>query len=268
MGYRAIEIIQQLPGIELLPQDTVDGFLVGLPHTDITGVAITFLATWNHCQEAFQRNCNLIITHEGIWYSHRDQMPDTLPHGTQDPVYQQKQEFLRKNNLLVYRYHDGIHRALPDRITAGLLRSLEWEDTEIIQEAAYSILELHKPLGKILSHIQTKLGMSYLRYMGSPDFYIRRALVAVGYRGGGNLILPLIEKEKIDLVIYGEGPEWEIPEYIRDAQAMGFLKALIILGHGESEGPGMYALTLELQRKFPSLPIHYLAHQPLFAIFK
>lgn len=266
MTYRAIDIIQQLPGIELLPPDTVDGFLLGKPETEITGVAVTFLASWDQCQEALRRKCNLIITHEGIWYSHRDQVPEKLPQGTRDPVYLQKQRFLKENHMVVYRYHDGIHRALPDRITAGLLRTLAWEQKEIIQEAAYSVVDLQQPLRDILSHAKTKLGVSHLRYMGSPDWYIRRALVAVGYRGGGNLVLPLIEKENIDLVVYGEGPEWEIPEYIRDAQAMGFPWGLIILGHGESEAPGMYSLTLELQRKFPSLPVHYLAHQPLFAI--
>jgi hypothetical protein len=94
----------------------------------------------------------------------------------------------------------------------------------------------------------------------------KRVGVLVGYRGGGESVLPLFEKENLDLVIYGEGPEWETPEYVRDAVRQGRKKALIVLGHAESEMPGMEYFARELQEKFPSIPVHFLPEKSVFRI--
>lgn len=258
MELKAADIMRSLPGIDMLPADTVDGILFGSPGTAVTGVAVTFLATARHCQRARELGCNLVISHEGIWFSHKDQQPEQLGHGAADQVYRRKRELLQEDNLVIYRYHDGIHRALPDRITAGLITDLDWQGSLIREEAAYSIVEIHASLGDLIQHIKKSLGLSYVRYIGSEKSRIRRILIAVGYRGSGSLLLPIMEKEEIDLVIYGEGPEWEIPEYTRDAQNLGFNRSLIILGHGVSESPGMKLLATELAIHFQPLPVHYL----------
>ncbi len=151
------DLISILPGIEQLPDDTVDGYICGTPEAPITGVAITFLATMEHCYQAHQHNCNLIISHEGIWYNHKEQQLDAISHAVEDPVYLNKQDFLEKQGITLYRYHDGIHRALPDRITRGLIAALQWTDYEIRQEPAYSIVELDATLGDIISHIKKNL---------------------------------------------------------------------------------------------------------------
>ena len=58
------------------------------------------------------------------------------------------------------------------------------------------------------------------------------------------------------MAITGEGPEWETPEYVRDALAQGKKRALIALGHGESEQPGMKYLAAILRERFPGLAVH------------
>lgn len=45
--------------------------------------------------------------------------------------------------------------------------------------------------------------------MGDLSMECRRVGILVGYRGTGEMIIPLFHKESLDLVIYGEGPEWE-----------------------------------------------------------
>ena len=95
----------------------------------------------------------------------------------------------------------------------------------------------------------------------------KRIGVLVGYRGGGEQVIPLFENEGFDLVIYGEGPEWETPEYVRDAVRQGKKKGLLVLGHAESEMPGMRFLARELQDKFPGIPVHFLPQEPIFGIF-
>ncbi|WP_304223207.1 Nif3-like dinuclear metal center hexameric protein [Gracilinema caldarium] len=258
MEIKVADIIRSLPGTDTLPSDTVDGILYGSLDVIVSGVAVTFLATANYCKRAQELGCNLVISHEGIWFSHRDQQPEQLIHSAIDQVYQRKRDLLQEHDLVIYRYHDGIHRALPDRITAGLVAELGWQDLIIREEPAYSIIELKTSLGELIQHIKNSLGLSYVRYIGSEKSTIRRVLIAVGYRGSGSLILPLIQREAIDLVIYGEGPEWEIPEHIRDANDFGINRSLIIIGHGASESPGIKLLTAELTDRFRSIPIRYL----------
>uniref|UniRef100_A0A7C3E0A6 Transcriptional regulator n=1 Tax=Gracilinema caldarium TaxID=215591 RepID=A0A7C3E0A6_9SPIR len=260
------ELISTLPGIELLPDDTVDGYIYGSPETLLTGVAVTFLATLEHCYQARQYNCNLIISHEGIWYNHREQDVSSIHHASYDSVYSKKNRFIKDHNLIIYRYHDSIHRALPDRITTGLIKALDWELREIVQFPAYSILELDATLGSVLEHIKRALGLPWIRYIGMKEQSIHRVIVAVGYRGSGSLLLPTIAKENIDLVIFGEGPEWEIPEYCRDSYFLDQNKALIILGHGVSESHGMQLLADELGSRFQNIPIHYFPFQNPFNI--
>lgn len=257
MKYLVKEIIDKLPGSGFLPPDTVDGYLCGEPDAAVSGIAVTFLATLKQCMEAVQKNCNVLITHEGIWYSHRDLIISEIEQGNSDPVYLKKHSFILDHHLTVYRYHDGIHRALPDRITAGLINKLGWTHQEIKRKPTYSILELNSKLEDIILYIKEILGLSYLRYIGQKDLLIHRVMVTVGYRGSGSMILPLMAKESVDLVIFGEGPEWEIPEYCRDAQTLGLNKTLIILGHGASESPGMELLADELRQSIKDVPIHY-----------
>jgi len=87
-----------------------------------------------------------------------------------------------------------------------------------------------------------------------------------GYRGGGTHAIPLIEKHRLDLVLCGEGPEWETPEYVRDAVRQVRSKALITLGHAESEAAGMKLLADRLQARYPGLPVRYIAEEPIFRI--
>jgi putative NIF3 family GTP cyclohydrolase 1 type 2 len=92
----------------------------------------------------------------------------------------------------------------------------------------------------------------------------KRAGILVGYRGSGDTVIPIVEKENLDIVIYGEGPEWETPEYMRDAVYQGKHKALVVLGHRESEADSMEYLAKELQEKFPGVPVKFIGETPVF----
>ncbi|AHA58143.1 hypothetical protein M493_09737 [Geobacillus genomosp. 3] len=76
----------------------------------------------------------------------------------------------------------------------------------------------------------------------------------------------MFEQEHLDAIIYGEGPEWETPGYVRDAVHQGRRKALIVLGHAESEEPGMRYLAEWLGLQFPDVPIHFIQETPLFQV--
>jgi putative NIF3 family GTP cyclohydrolase 1 type 2 len=248
----------------VLPENTVDRLQFGNPDDAVKGIAVCFLANQTVIEQTARLGANLLISHEGIFYRHRDMGDEKNP----DPVYIKKVQIIIENGIAVFRVHDSNHRCTPDGIMHGLLRSLSWTIYEVICHPHYSVLEIPvSTLGQILRHIKNCLGVSYLRYMGNTDMPCRRIGLLVGYRGSGETAIPLFHNENLDLMIYGEGPEWETPEYVRDSQLQGMQRGLIVLGHAESETPGMKYLSELLQEKFADIPIHFLPQEPVLKPF-
>ncbi|MDP4088584.1 MAG: Nif3-like dinuclear metal center hexameric protein [Bacillota bacterium] len=257
------DILDELNTPAVPMESTVDNLLFGDTSSKVTGVAVTFLATQEIIEKAKALGVNLIISHEGIFYSHwgkTDALQD-------DSVYKQKCKTIAESDMAIFRYHDYVHRFLPDGITAGLLQALGWKDYEVENLPAASIVELpSSTVQNVISHVKQRLGIAYARYIGDPSITCRRIGVLVGYRGGGELAVSLFGKKNLDMIIYGEGPEWETPQYVRDAVQQGNEKALLVIGHAESEMPGMEYLAQYLQKKFPAIPVHFIPEGPVFKI--
>lgn len=245
-------------------EQTVDTLKAGDPNTEVTGIVMTFMPTMRVLEEARSLGANLIIAHEGLYYSHHDTFEASMQ---EDPVYQAKKAFIAESGLAVFRFHDYCHHYQPDSITEGLVRALGWENYVLACEPAYSVVEVPpQTLTEIAEHVKARLGTAYVRAAGHPDTVCRRIGVFVGYRGGGSLAIPAFEKHNLDLVLYGEGPEWETPEYVRDAVHIGQAKGVIALGHAESEQAGMRLLAERLQQQFPQVPVHFVPNEPLFRV--
>jgi putative NIF3 family GTP cyclohydrolase 1 type 2 len=207
---------------------------------------------------------NLIISHEGIFYNHWGKTGFL----ESDPVYMQKCSTIHENGMAIYRHHDYVHRSLPDIITAGLLRSLGWKDYETENLPAASIVELpYSTVQDVIKHVKSCLGIEFIRYIGDLSTACSRIGILVGYRGGSELAVPLFHNKNLDMLIYGEGPEWETPEYARDALFQGKNKSLIILGHAESEMPGMEYIAELIKKKLPEIPVHFIPQSPVFQIY-
>lgn len=248
-----------------MPPDspTVDGLVCGQAGQEVRGIAVTFMASQRVVEEAVRLGANLIVTHEGLYYSHAGP-----PEGPRDNVVcAAKAGLLAAEGIAVYRLHDAVHRTNPDIITEGLIRELGWKASEGKQSPEASVVELPAmSAAEVAAYVKDRLGLKYLRLAGDPQAVCRRIGVMVGYRGGSNLAVPLMEREGLDLLMYGEGPEWETPEYIRDAACQGRDKALLVLGHAESEVPGMRAVAELLRQRFPGLPVFHMEPEPVFEI--
>ncbi|QHW30926.1 transcriptional regulator [Paenibacillus rhizovicinus] len=244
-------------------EHTVDRLLFGDLNTEVTGVVTAFMPTQYVIEQAVALGANLIISHEGPFFSHQDQEGVHAD----DPVYAAKKRLIRESGIAIFRWHDYIHRYKPDWITQGLVQAFGWEDAVIKHRPEAAVVQLPgSALRDIAVDIKERLGIPYVRIMGDPDQICARAGVLVGYRGGGGSVIPLMEQEALDLVVYGEGPEWESPEYVRDAVRQGRKKALIVIGHAESEVPGMNLLARNLQERYPDLQVHTVSEKPLFRV--
>lgn len=244
-------------------EKTVDALLSGSGDTVLTGIVTTFLATHHVLQKAVDLGANLVISHEGIFYSHHGR----VEYFGDDPVCQHKQRFIEESGLTIFRFHDYLHRYVPDEINEGLVHALGWQVYVEEHRDVSAILTIPEmTVRDIAEHAKQCLSTPYVRVVGDLDMPCRRIGLLVGYRGGGTLAIPLFERDQLDLVITGEGPEWETPEYVRDAVFQGKRKALLVLGHAASEEPGMKLLAEKLKILFPTVPVQYISDEPCFQV--
>ncbi|WP_251549794.1 Nif3-like dinuclear metal center hexameric protein [Neobacillus muris] len=259
--------IQQVIGTLMEPaghlQKTVDTLKWGNPDAEVKGIAVAFMPTHLVIKQAIAMGANLLITHEGEFFSHHDQK-DSLENNS---VYIEKRRLIEESGIAIFRLHDYIHRYRPDGITAGLIQALGWSSFVEEHQPAATILAIPSMTGReIAGYIKEKLGISYVRAAGDLSITCTRIGLLAGYRGGGALAIPLFEKENLDMIIAGEGPEWETPEYVRDAVYQGKQKALIMIGHAESEESGMKALAEWIKTIYSDLPVSYVPEKPIFQV--
>lgn len=257
------DVINKLEAPIARLEQTVDRLDTGDASSEVKGIVITFMATQAVIEQAIARGANLIIAHEGSFYSHLDNK-ELLQY---DPVYQQKQRLIEENGIAIYRFHDYFHRYQPDGIMTGLLQELGWEEAVSDYQPAAAIVTLPPmTVYEIAEYLKQKLSIPFVRVIGNLTVPCTRIGLLVGYRGGGATAIPLFEKAGLDLIIAGEGPEWETPEYVRDAEQQGRQIALIMLGHAQSEEPGMRYLAKTMERDFPAIQIQFISGGHAFQV--
>ncbi len=263
MEFRIRDIINEIMEPRIQVDNTVDGLEYGDENALVTGIMVTFIATQSVIEAAKAAGVNLIISHEGIGYSHRPEHKELV----RNSVYVNKVDAINQCGIAIFRYHDHIHRCTPDGVTAGLLSKLKWNSYEIFRCSTACVVEVPEiSLDRLIIYIKMRLGLKFVRVMGNISMVCTKVGVLAGYRGSGQLVIPLFEQQQPDVVIYGEGPEWESPEYVRDSISQGNKKALVVLGHAESEMPAMDMLAERLHKKFPSIHIEFIANEPLFEV--
>jgi len=232
---------------------TVDTFKAGDPDAQVTGVAVTFMATYDVLRRAAQQKCNLVITHEPTFYHGQDDTSQLDP----DPIIDAKREFIRDNHLIVWRFHDHIHRTEPDGIVTGMINMLGWKDFQKQEEKLH--FEFPKPMSlqQFVTGLKEKYAHSAIRIIGDPQMQFTRFGLAVGAPGSIKQ-MKMLQTDDIEVLVAGEAREWETVEYVRDAKDMGRKKAVILLGHCISEEAGMKYCGEWLKSFVSEVPIKFI----------
>jgi len=115
----------------------------------------------------------------------------------------------------------------------------------------------------IAVHCKTCVGADWVRVAGDLEMPCRTIALLPGAVGGETQIKMLMRPD-VNVVICGESAEWETCEYVRDATAAGVKKALIVLGHANSEEGGMAYFSEWLRQRIPvQIPVtHFVAGDP------
>jgi putative NIF3 family GTP cyclohydrolase 1 type 2 len=233
-------------------EETVDTYKGGSGDMQVTGIATTFLATMEVLKQAKAKGLNFIITHEPTFYNHLDRTEQFAG----DPVVAAKQKYIKDNNLIVLRFHDHWHRTQPDGIYKGVTAKLGWEEYQ--KDGSQYFYEIPKMSVKKLSkQLKKRFDHSTIRVVGDIDMEVSQIGLVLGAAGSMRQIQSL-QRDDVEVVIAGEVPEWETVEYIRDATSMGKKKALILLGHANSEEAGMDYCADWLKTFISEVPVEFV----------
>lgn len=239
--------------------ETVDVFKTGDPESKLKGIAVCMFADMPTLRKAVDAGCNFIITHEPIFYNHSDQTEDLK----NDPVFREKLNYIRKHNLVVFRFHDHIHRTQPDGIYAGMVDQLGLKPYAIDQSLVqYKLPE--QSVKEYAEELKQKLGLETVRLIGDPDMKFTNMALMVGAPGGQRQIKMLSDRN-VEVLVAGEATEWETYLYANDAKTLGQNKAVLFVGHVKSEEAGMKYCAEWLEGFLSGVPIRFIANQANFS---
>jgi putative NIF3 family GTP cyclohydrolase 1 type 2 len=240
---------------------TVDTFKAGDPDTPVTGIATTFLATYDVLQRAAASGKNLVITHEPTFYEHQERTERL----GDDPVLDAKRALIQKHKLVVWRFHDHWHKRSPDGIILGMTEKMGLTQFRVDLAASGKEATGESPLcrlpettvGKLAATMKDRLKANVVRVVGNPDVKVTRVGFACGAPGSVRQI-HMLQSDDVEVLLAGESAEWETTEYVRDAGAAGKRKALIFLGHCNSEEGGMEYCARWLKTIVPEVPVEFV----------
>jgi putative NIF3 family GTP cyclohydrolase 1 type 2 len=237
-----------------------DTFKFGGPGTVVTGIATTFMGTFDAIRRASAAGLNMIIPHEDTYWND----PDDISLVKDDPLYSVKVDFMATHNIVIFRMHDSMHAMRPDFEWVGLARDLGLDPKTETAPNSHRFTIAETTLGELAARLQKTIGARALRVVGDPAARVSRLQVGVGYA------TPPVNSPDIDVVISGEQQETDgaldSPEYVLDAATLGIPKGWIMLGHAVSEEPGMLNHAEWLRTFIPEVPIQLIrAGEPFWA---
>jgi len=234
-----VDRIKQRLGIEW-KADGVDTFKAGDPMTPVKGIATSAMATLDVLKQAVKAGANFVITCEPTFYSRSDA---AAPGGGRrggpaapDAVFTAKNEFIKGNQLVVWRFSDHWRQRTPDPLSIGLADTLGWGKLRAADDRRRIAIPA-TALEALVSDLKKKLNSrGGIRVIGDP----RLRVATIGLLPGTTPVQSALSLfPLVDGIIAGEVREWETVELARDKVTAGERKSLILLGRVVSENPGM-----------------------------
>ncbi len=246
-----IETIIKNTGSAPVP-NTVDVIKEGSSEIKVTGIVTCMFATMEVLKKAVEKNCNLIIVHEPLYYNHLDKTEKFQ----NDSVYLMKKKYIDDHHLVIWRFHDYIHRIQPDGIMSGMVDKLRWEKN-IVEGNPYKFSFPQITLRAFLENLKKTFPRNTFNVVGDPSLELSGVMLVPG-ASGTDAQIHALNDNSIQVVVAGEVPQWETYEYVRDAVAQGRKKAIIFIGHINSEESGMNYCAEWLRKFIKDIPINYV----------
>ena len=185
------------------------GLLVGDNTKEINKVLFCLDVTEKAVQKAVDNNVDLIISHHPVIFSGLKKITNETVHG-------RKILKLIENKIAVYSIHTNSDFAI-NGLNDFIMDKLNLDGEKII-------FNEHK-LGDLIERIKDSIGISYVRYVGNKNSYVRKIGLVTG--GGSSFMYEVANK--IDVFLTGDLRYHEALDALEEG------RILVDIGHFESE---------------------------------
>lgn len=270
-----IERIQKNVGVPWQSQQSdgfSDGILFGSPEATVTGIVTTSTPTFDVLRKAVSSAKNVIICRQAPSYSRGERAPVAWRNAPappkemldKDPVWQAKQDFISKNNLIIIRFCDNWDARKTDGQLRGLAKVLGWEKLHLAQSGkdayepgnVYFLLPTTS-LNNLAEEIKKKLNIRGLRVIGKSDSSLTKVALTHGLLLVAD-VERILHEPGVDAIVTGDAVEWEAAPYFQDLVTAGKAKGLVLLGNEASEEPGSGEVGNWLKGFVTEVPIEWI----------
>lgn len=230
---------------------SVDRIIVGREVEEIRGIAVAWMPYRSVLEQAVGLDCNVVVTHEPVFYDHFDQDVDL----ERSPAVRAKRRLIEEHSLTVVRCHDTWD-TLPE---VGVLDS--WSRIlDLGPEVARSEFgrafdvsgKTARAVARLVANRTKSLGQPAVQLLGDGDVGVTRAAIGTG------AITPyfaFIRDLGADIAVCTD----DGLEYWREgAYAIDNGVPIVVVNHGTAEEGGMSGLAAYLQTMVPDVPVHHL----------
>jgi len=251
MAGQLVSLILQRLGAPNRPNSN-DRFIAGDPLTPVTGIATVAMATFDALKAAVAAKKNLILTADATWWAENDGLTGMEGNET----FRAKRDFIRANNLVIYRIADHLADAKPNPINAGMAQKLGWVNTAAEGAEAQRFKLPPQNLLQLTQFLQDRLGARTLRTIGDPTLPVSNVAAIWGRAAQMPAIRTL--RSDIDVLVVGYTFEWEAVLYAQDQIAIGMKKGLILLGQVPSLQGGLENFATWLHGQVTEVPVEHV----------
>ena len=237
-----------------------DKLMAGDPLTPVTGIATVEMTTFDALKAAAAAKKNLILTADATWWSETDDL--TRLEGNE--TFKAKRDFIRANNLVIYRIADHLADTNPNPIAVGMAKELGWDG--VASHGADSTSHFRLPPTSLLAlsrHVQERLGARTMRVIGDPSLRVAN-VAAIWGRAQQMPAIKLLRSDDVDVLMVGYTFEWESVLYAQDQVAIGLKKGMILIGEVPARQAGMKNFAEWVKTVVTEVPVEYI---PLIETF-
>lgn len=255
------DYFQSLNGGWVNPSDTVDTFKAGDPATEILGIAVGWMSyTWA-LRRAVGLGCNVFVTHEPTYYSHRDNDDSVLRYAG----VRAKRDFIEAHELVILRCHD-LWDQFPVLGIPDAWAELLGLSHPVISEGYFRVFQTSGETARsIAQRVATRtapLGQEAVQLIGPADKPAKRVVLGTG------ALTPFrhfLDAYDCDLAICTD----DGLTYWRDgALSLDLEIPIVVVNHAVSEIHGMQKLAEHLAEKFPMIPVHFIPQTCMFQLVR
>lgn len=247
-----------------------EGLCAGDPNMEVTAVATCYAPTLEFLRRAAAEQRNLVISrehpfflHGGVNYSYTSEGLETA---LQDnPVVAAKRDLIAAHKLMIYRYGAAWDQFRPQAQSDALARALDLEPVaRPASDRSRGVICALRQVTSLLDLAQTavdKLKCTSPRTVGDYRSMVSRVAVLAGETDPKESLARLLADPRIDGLIAGAGGTIDEVDgaisYFRDLIATGRKIALLAVGYGPSEDPGVRDMTQWMQSVLPDIDFRW-----------